>query len=278
MQNWFDGHVHAAPDVIARRCDDVDLVQHYLDTQARGFVLKAHHESTVGRAASARRTSGLDVVGGVALNHATGGISPATVFATLRAGGRIVWMPTADAAIHAERDQPRLCDLDSRVSAATLALPPANPAVADDVRRILDLIAEYDAVLATGHISADEVFWLVEAARTHGVRRILATHPSYVVPGLGCADIADLAAAGVHIEITAHQLLHQPGCTAELLAAVASAAGSRLILTSDVGQPNSPLPAEALEMLTGALSAAGADEQVLIAAQTVWPGDLFGGS
>ncbi|MGB3481713.1 MAG: DUF6282 family protein [Mycobacterium sp.] len=276
MRDWFDGHVHAAPDVIDRKLDDSDLLWHYVDGQARGFVLKAHHESTVGRAAAARRTSGLDVVGGVALNHATGGLSPATVFATLRAGGRVVWMPTADAAIHAQRHQPRLCDLDSRVSDATLALPPADTSVADDVRRILDLIAEHDAVLATGHISADEVFWLVEAARAHGVRRILATHPSYVVPGMGLSEIADLAAAGVHIEITAHQLLHQPGCTAEMLASVASAAGRQLILASDVGQTNSPLPKQALEWLTAAMVDAGADPAVLADAQTVRPTELFG--
>jgi hypothetical protein len=276
MQAWFDGHVHAAPDVIARKCDDSELLRHYADTAAVGCVLKAHHESTVGRAAAARRLSGLDVVGGVALNHATGGLSTATVFATLRAGGRVIWMPTADAAIHAQRHQPRLCHLDDRVSDATLSLPPANPSVADDIRRILDLIAEYDAVLATGHISAAEVFWLVEAASRHGVRRVVATHPSYVVPDLSLSEIADLAAAGVHIEITAHQLLHQPGCTAERLASVAAAAGQRLILTSDVGQVNSPLPAQALAQLTTALSSAGADQSVLADAQTVRPAELFG--
>lgn len=275
MKGWFDAHVHAAPDVIARRSDDTDLVRHYVDTGASGFVLKAHHESTVGRAAASRRFGNLHVVGGVACNHAAGGLSAATVFATLKAGGRIVWMPTADAAIHAERGQPRLCDLDARVSDATLALPPVDPSTEDEVRRILDLIAEYDAVLATGHVSADEVFWLVDAARRHGVQRLFATHPAYVVPALSVDEISDLAAAGVYVEITAYQLFHQSGCTPELLAQVAAVSGDRLILTSDVGQVDSPPPAQALERLTSALLEAGADHDQLIAAQTFTPANLF---
>lgn len=276
LGRWFDGHVHAAPDVIARRGDDTDLALHYRDAGAVGFVLKAHHESTVGRAAAARRVSGLDVVGGVALNHACGGLSATTVLATLRAGGRVVWMPTADAEIHAQRHQPRLCDLDDRATSATLALPPVRPEVEDEVRRILDLVAEHDAVLATGHVSAGEVRWLVAAAREHGVTRVLATHPAYVVPGLAVEEIAGLAAQGVHVEITAHQRLHQPGCDAALLARVAAAAGDRLVLTSDVGQPDSPPPAQALEGLIDALVGAGADRAALLAAVTTTPQALFG--
>ncbi|MFT4009732.1 MAG: DUF6282 family protein [Nocardioidaceae bacterium] len=276
MTGWFDGHVHAAPDVIARRADDMDLALHYRDSGARGFVLKAHYESTVGRANAARRASGLTVVGGVALNHATGGISAATVLAALRSGGRVVWMPTADARIHAERALPRLCDLDARVTDATLALPPVDPSTEDEVRRILDLIAEHDAVLATGHVSGPEVFWLIEAARAHGVRRVIATHPAYVAPGLSVDEIAELAGLGAHIEITAHQLLHQPGCTSELLAAVAGVAGDQLLLTSDVGQTDSPSPREALEWLAAQLATAGADADQLRRAWTSTPAALFG--
>jgi len=272
---WFDGHVHAAPDVIARARDDLGLVAHYLKAGAAGFVLKAHHESTVGRAHIASRISGLSVLGGVVLNHSVGGLSPATVHAALTSGGRVVWMPTVDSGVHAERQQPRLSDTEPRVPTGTLALPPVDPCAEDAARAIVGIVADHDAVLATGHISAVECRWLVEVALAAGVRRIIATHPAYTVPDMAVDEVRALASRGVHIEITAHQLLHQPGCTPAQLRDIAVAAGDRLLLTSDVGQVDSPTPAQALLRLGAALVAEGVDRAQVNEAMTTTPVALF---
>ncbi len=40
----FDCHVHAAPDVLPRRGDDLDTLDAYQAAGADGFVLKGHHE------------------------------------------------------------------------------------------------------------------------------------------------------------------------------------------------------------------------------------------
>jgi Predicted metal-dependent hydrolase with the TIM-barrel fold len=45
-----------------------------------------------------------------------------------------------------------------------------------EVHEILALIAEADIVLATGHLSPAEVVALVDAAKEHGVRKILIQH------------------------------------------------------------------------------------------------------
>lgn len=272
---WFDGHVHAAPDVIPRASDDLGLLAHYVGTGAAGFVLKAHHESTVGRAHVASRISGLSVLGGVALNHSVGGLSPATVYAALASGGRVVWMPTVDAGIHAAMQQPRLSDSERRVPTGTLALPPVDQKTDDVVRRIVSMVADNDAILATGHISAAECRWLVDVALAAGVHRIIATHPAYTVPGMAVDEVRELASRGVHIEITAHQLLHQPGCTPAHLRDIANAAGDRLLLTSDVGQVDSPPPAEALGRLGDALVAEGVDQVRVTEAMTTTPCALF---
>ena len=273
----FDGHVHAAPDVSPRRNDDVALAQIYRDAGFHGFVLKGHHESTVGRAHALSRMSGLIVVGGVTLNHAAGGINVAAVAACLQAGGRVVWMPTQDAHTQATAGLPRLSDIEVRVASSTLAVPPVDPASGSAARAVLELLADHDAVLATGHLSGPECTWLVEHSARAGVRRVLLTHPSWTVPALTPGEIAVLAEAGGHIEITAYQLLHQADATPELLAAVARAAGRRLVLTSDVGQPDSPPPPEALELLITTLAAQGLDRGLLRAAASSVPEALFVG-
>lgn len=273
----FDVHVHAAPDVLDRIGYDDEIAASYAAAGYSGFVLKAHHESTVGRASALRRSSGLDVVGGIALNRAVGGINPAAVLSALSTGGRVVWFPTADARTQETACLPRLEDMDDRLGRATLAIPPVlvgDEETERDIALVLDLIAEHDAVLCTGHLSGPECRWLFEQARARGVGRFMLTHPSYTVPAMDVREIAELAEAGAHVEVTAYQLLHQPRMTAARLAAVARAAGERLILASDAGQPDSPEPPAALEQLITALSREGLDEGWLRDAASQTPRSL----
>lgn len=265
----FDLHVHAAPDVLDRIGHDDEIGVQYADAGFSGFVLKAHHESTVGRASAVARSSGLDVVGGITLNRAAGGINPSAVLATLASGGRVVWFPTADAHTQETAGLPRLGDLDGRLDRSVLATPPVLRPGAQalaDIHLVLDLIAEFDAVLCTGHLSGPECRWLFAEAKRRGITRFLLTHPSYTVPGMSPDEIGELAERGAHVEITAYQLWHQPGMTPERLARVADAAGDRLVLASDAGQPNSPEPPQALEDLVSVLAGQGLDPGWLRAA------------
>jgi len=271
----FDSHVHAAPDVLDRIGDDLDVGRAYAHGDFSGFVLKAHYESTVGRAHSVARATGQTVYGGIALNQHTGGVNPSAVAAALGAGGRVVWMPTADAHTQRAAGLPRLCDQESRLPAQAYAIPPVDPTVEPAADLVLRLVADHDAVLASGHLSGAECRWLAERARDLGLARVLFTHPSYTVPGLDPARIRTLADTGGHIEITAYQLLHQPGCTPAGLARVAEAAGPRLVLSSDAGQPDSPPPPEALLMLIDALAAEGLDRGWLNDAASATPAALF---
>lgn len=273
----FDVHVHAAPDVTPRTGDDTDVAAAYRDAGFDGFVLKAHHESTVGRAAAAARASGLDVVGGIALNRTAGGINPAAVTSCLYAGGRVVWFPTADAHTQEAAGLPRLADVDARIGRATLSVPPVlDPTTTqrDDIALVLDLIRDFDAVLCTGHLGAPECAWLLDQCRARRIDRALLTHPSYTVPAMTQAEIRDFAEHGAYVEITAYQLWHQPEMTDGRLADVARAAGNRLVLSSDAGQTDTPSPPEALATLVDRLARQGLDRAWLNAAATEVPRSL----
>ncbi len=268
----FDLHVHAAPDIARRLGDDLDVVRWYADAGFTGCVLKAHYETTVGRARTAGRASGLAVYGGIALNQQAGGLNPAAVAAALASGGRVVWMPTADAHTQRAAGLPRLCTHRAKLSDAAYAIPPVDPTTEDAVGQILALIAEFDAVLATGHLSVAEVGWLLPAARTAGVRRVLLTHPSYTVPAMSPAEARTLTAHGALAEVTAYQLLHQPDCPPARLAEFVRVVGAdRVVLSSDAGQPDSPPPPEALALLVDALAGEGLDRGALLASASELP-------
>lgn len=271
----FDCHVHAGPDILERIGDDLFVARTFELADFSGFVLKAHYESTVGRAHDVAQVTGQTVYGGIALNQHAGGINPSAVAAALASGGRVVWMPTADAHTQQAAGLPRLCGQERRLSTHTYAIPPVDPSMEHDTDLVLGLIADHDAVLATGHLSDAECRWLGERAAHFGIDRLLFTHPSYTVPGLDPAAVGTLVESGGFAEITAYQLLHQSGCTPAMLARVAESAGPNLILSSDAGQPDSPVPPEALTMLIDALAGEGLDRSWLEEAASGTPEALF---
>jgi len=99
IQGAYDLQVHVAPDVIERRIDDLDLAREFLGRGLRGFVLKSHYVSTAERArVVTKAVPGISALGAVSLNHSVGGLNPVAVEIAGRAGAKIVWMPTVDAA------------------------------------------------------------------------------------------------------------------------------------------------------------------------------------
>ena len=44
---------------------------------------------------------------------------------------------------------------------------------------VLEVVARHDLVLATGHLSRDEIFAVVDAAVDAGVETIVVTHPEF---------------------------------------------------------------------------------------------------
>jgi len=119
------------------------------------------------------------------------------------------------------------------------------------------------------------VAWLLPTARAAGVRRILLTHPSYTVPAMSAGTARELSGAGAFVEITAYQLLHQPGLTdVELAAFVREVGIERVVLASDAGQPDSPPPPQALALLVDRLARQGLDHGALLAAASEIPQQL----
>ena len=102
IEGAVDVHVHSEPDLFPRIADDVGVARHAASLGLRALSLRCHSERTTSRAYMAmQQVPGIQVVGGIVLNRAVGGINPAAVEAALQLGGKHVWMPTVDAANHA---------------------------------------------------------------------------------------------------------------------------------------------------------------------------------
>src|SRR5262249_23179147 len=156
-----------------------------------GFSLTSHYTATAERAAVVNAAVGQPVaVGSIVLNHAVGGLNATAVEVAARLGARFVWLPTVSAL--GEFAKVERADPDGNVPVWVRferalreagARPQPVPVLDGDgaplpaLRAVLEVVARRGLVLATGHLSREETFAVVEAAA--GVEHVVVTNPEF---------------------------------------------------------------------------------------------------
>ena len=187
MQGIIDMHVHSNPDIRHRAYDDFELMEAGIRVGARAIVIKTHQGTTVDRAYLCNRHNELthhgdnnfQMFGSVTLNRQMGGINPAAVESGLKLGGKVVWLPTASACNH-------LAKMGKDPSAGVACVRDGK--IVPELKDVFQLIKDFDVVLGTGHVSPEECFIVVEAARAAGVKKIVVTHPEWWIVDMSLED------------------------------------------------------------------------------------------
>jgi uncharacterized protein DUF6282 len=269
IQGAVDVHVHSEPDLFPRIADDVGVASHAASMGLRALSLKCHSERTTSRAyLTEQLVPGIQVVGGIVLNRAVGGINPYAVQAALQLGAKHVWMPTVDAANHA-RTFGSTGAYDKQASSVAVA-GDTGIEVFDDAGtpiegliEVLDLIAEYSAILSTCHLSVPEITRLVPLARERGVEKIMITHPFFKVPNLDLETLKELVAHGAYAEFgycTVSPMWNHAALT-RVVEAIRDVGPEHSILMSDAGQRHNPMPAECLRVFAQSVYESGVSEE-----------------
>jgi hypothetical protein len=266
IRGAYDLQVHVAPDVIARRIDDIDLAQEFLAHGLRGFVLKSHYIPTAERAqVVSKAVPGIAAFGAITLNHAVGGLNPVAVEIAGRSGCKIVWMPTVDAENETaglpgagHKKLPFWAEIQRELRATGISPPPLtvlDPAggVSALARTCLELIAKHDMILATGHLGRHEIFPLVKAAKEMKVRKVLITHAEFPSQNLSAEEQIELTRWGALIE-HCFTTMHTGKAPWDVVVdSIRKVGASRCILSTDLGQPINPPVAEGFAMFAEVL-------------------------
>lgn len=248
----FDLHVHAGPDSSqARRLDALDAARYAQEYEMAGFVLKSHDYPTAPLAHALTRVyPGLRVAGSIALNKQVGGLNPDAVQVAADLGARVVWMPTLGADFY----------LTSRGQGPGLRLTDDSGGLLAEVEDILDIVQHRDLVLASGHVSPSESLALFEAAKSRGIGRMIATHPTGIASD---EELHEMVALGVYVEWTF--LSCMPSVNNTMPEAIASSVRTlgveRCVVTTDFGRWMDPPPAEGMRMAIAALLEAGLEPE-----------------
>src|SRR3546814_413347 len=209
LKGAIDLHCHSGPSVMPRDLDHIEAIKEASDAGLRAILFKDHFYSADPIAELLRRHFShlnVDLLSGVALNNSVGGINRYAVDHSIKLGGRIVWMPTFSAANHIEQhrrdahfDEKFPTPKEKLLQPTPLRALDDNGALHDELKFILDLIAEGDLVLSAGHLHISEIWPLFEEAKKRGVRRLLVNHPIYVV-GAEIEDVRQIVDMGAYVE------------------------------------------------------------------------------
>lgn len=250
-----DLHCHSGPAVFPRLLDHYEAM---MEASAAGFsalVYKDHFYPGMAHAKLLETLypdTGVSLYSGVALNNASGGINPYAVDHAVKLGGKIVWMPTFAAANHIDKSAH---ETKNYPKSDKPMLPPKPLTVLDENGRltketneVLDVIAAGDIILASGHLSVEELKVLFPEAKRRGVRKMMINHPTYVI---GCTDddIRELSRIGAYMEHSICMFIPNERGPAkwdatELMRLVDLAGVEMTILGSDLGLIRMPRPVD----------------------------------
>jgi Family of unknown function (DUF6282) len=274
VRGGYDTHIHIAPDVVKRRASGVQLARRFAELGLAGFGLKSHYTSTAERARTvSEAVPQVDTIGTITLNRAVGGLNPVAVEIAAREGARIVWFPT----VSSENEQHEVLAADPNGKVPVWVrfelelreagvVPEPVPvvregALVDEARAVLEVIARHDLVLATGHLSRDEIFVLVDAAVDAGVKRIVVTHPEFPSQRIGIEDQVALAERGALLE-RAFTTPYTGKCSWEQIFDASRAVGpERTVWSTDLGQVFNPPVEDGLAIMADRFLAAGFDDE-----------------
>lgn len=295
MQGYYDLHLHAGPEVIPRKYDALQAGEALRQEGMAGAVLKSHYYSTVPFVKMAWDRGYDNVWGSVTLNHYVGGLNPFALRGSAGLGSgennkllKLVWMPTVHAAAHlrvrmadGERyDVPPEWTGGLITGTPVEQVPPihvCDAAVQENLKEILRIIAGEGLVLATGHISKEEVFHLVPLAKSMGVEKIILTHPAYETTALTIPEICRLTALGGVYAEESYALMPIDDLTpADVAAYIRGVGPTHTIMTTDLGQASRMSSGEGMELFAKLMIAEGITEEEIRTMAIANPAKLLG--
>jgi Family of unknown function (DUF6282) len=116
-------------------------------------------------------------------------------------------------------------------------------------------------VLATGHLSRDEILAVVDAAIDVGIETIVITHPEFPAQDIGVEDQIELAGKGALLE-RCFTTPHTGKVTWERIFEAVRATGvEHSVLSTDLGQVFNPPVEDGLALMADRFLDAGFDEE-----------------
>jgi hypothetical protein len=255
LKGSIDMHLHPGLSTGLSRIDVLEAARQAKQAEMKAIVIKSHDYSAATAAVLVNQlVTGIKVFGSFCLDYETGGINIHALEVAAQLGAKVVWMPT-------------FSSMNSINKMRTLGLPlkgegyriiDKSGKLLAEMEPVLSLVQTKNMVLATGHISPKEIFALVNRARTIGINKIIITHPTdaeFMEETLTLDELRQLTGVGAFIEFTIIGILPNEFChnPAERVKVIKAIGPEHCIISTDLGQPQNPLPVEGMRLFIATL-------------------------
>ena len=232
LEGFIDTHIHTSPDIKPRILNDVEAANDAKQEKMQAIIIKSHVESTAGRARIAELISKFKVFGGICLNSSAGGLNSDAVKVTAELGGKIVWFPT--------------------ISAPDISINYEN------TESVLNIIAEKELVLATGHLKPDDIFLLFDYAKSLKIKKIIVNHPLTEVVGATIDEQKEMSRYAYLEHCFVACMEKHDNLDPKIIAdAIKEIGPERCIMATDFGQAHNPVPVEGMIMFRNSMIECG---------------------
>jgi hypothetical protein len=295
LEGVIDIHCHPNPDFCKRLLDDPDLVAIAKAVGMRAVMIKSHFSSTHERAYLAEKAvgGGIRVFGLICLNPSVGGFNPEAVKIAIRNGVGAVWMPSMWSENHAQyvRSQGhgmgyQTLGMEFPEKGRGLTILDGTGKIIDPLLEILDLVAEADVMLASGHLTVDEAHILLAEAKRRGITRTVVHTANYHVMKYSNTDLKQMVDDyGAVLEMgfsslpngiwdpLDHERLITVADVDEMIRLVGT---DNVVLSSDTGQLSTAMPVEAMRLWISHMRTQGFTQAEIDAMTKTTPARLLG--
>jgi len=260
LKDAYDLHVHSAPDLLPRKMDDIEMAQRIIASGMKGYAIKSHYFCTSERAQMIRKLyPRCNAIGTLTLNSSVGGINPMAVEMAGRSGARMVWFPTVDSDHEQEHlghspseKLPYWAKIQQQMKVEGILSPTIrileNDRLKEEVFSVLDILARFNMILATSHISKAETFALTKAAKERKVERIIVTHVDFPSTFYSIEEQRELLNYGAFVEHCYTTPATGKVAWDVVIGQIRAMGAERTILTTDLGQATGIYPDEGLAL------------------------------
>lgn len=266
LQGAVELHAHAYPEFSLRmrgRVHEIEWAELARTAGMRAIVMKSQVFPTVERANLVRRVvGGIEVFGGITLNHPMGGLNPLAVEVAGELGGKAIWMPTWSSKNDLSKSQFYLTRMKAYIRTLEQIVPGpgAGIEIVDGgklkpvVKEIVQIARDHKMYVSSGHLSIQESLVLVEECTKQGVPFTLA-HPFSRSVGASIEEQKEVAKRGGYVEhcFITTMPMHQRLELSKIVEAIQEVGPSRTVLTTDAIQTWNPPPPELMRMYVASL-------------------------
>ncbi len=276
LQGAIELHAHAYPEFSLRmrgRVHEIEWAELARAAGMRAIVMKSQVFPTVERANLVRKVvSGIDVYGGITLNHPMGGLNPVAVEIAGELGGKAIWMPTWSSKNDLSKSQFYLNRMKAYIKTLNQTVPGPESGIEildggrlkSVVKEIVQIARDHKMYVSSGHLSIQESLALVEECTKQRVPFTLA-HPFSRSVGASVEEQKEVARRGGYVEhcFITTMPMHQRLELSKIVEAIQAVGPSRTVLTTDAIQTWNPPPPELMRMYVASLLQLKIEEEAI---------------